>query len=88
MNVKQAVGVARKYVEELFAEEQIMNVGLEEIDAEEEGFWKITIGFSRPWNANFSNLLSGDKTRIYKVVLVRDSDGEILSVKNRVFTAE
>ena len=37
MNVKQAVGVARKYVEELFAEERIMNVGLEEIDAEEEG---------------------------------------------------
>ena len=88
MDVKQAVEVARKYVEDLFAEEQIMNVALEEIDAEEVGFWRITIGFSRPWNSNFSSLLSSEKSRTYKVVLVRDSDGQILSVKNRVFAAE
>ena len=56
MNVKQAVEVARKYVEDLFSEEQIMDVALEEIDAEEEGFWRITIGFSRPCNASFSSL--------------------------------
>ncbi len=88
MNVKQAVEVARKYVEDLFAEEQIMNVALEEIDAEEEGFWRITIGFSRPLNTNFSSLLGVEKSRTYKVVLVRDSDGQILSVKNRVFAVE
>ena len=88
MDVKQAVEVARKYVEELFGEEQIMNVGLEEIDAEEEGFWRITIGFSRPWNTKLRGLLSDEKSRTYKVVLVRDSDGQILSVKNRVFAAE
>lgn len=88
MNVKQAVEVARKYVKDLFAEEQIMNVTLEEVDAEEEGYWRITIGFSRPFNSNLSSLLSGEKSRTYKVVLVRDSDGQILSVKSRVFAAE
>ena len=88
MDVKQAVEVARKYVEDLFAEEQIVNVALEEIDAEEEGFWRITIGFSRPLNANFNRLLSVERSRTYKVVLVRDSDGQILSVKNRIFAAE
>ena len=88
MDVKQAVEVARKYVEDLFAEEQIVNVALEEIDAEEEGFWRITIGFSRPLNANFNRLLSAERSRTYKVVLVRDSDGQILSVKNRIFAAE
>ena len=88
MDVKQAVEAARKYVEDLFAEEQIVNVALEEIDAEEEGFWRITIGFSRPLNANFNRLLSAERSRTYKVVLVRDSDGQILSVKNRTFAAE
>ena len=88
MDVKQAVEAARKYVEDLFAEEQIVNVALEEIDAEEERFWRITIGFSRPLNANFNRLLSAERSRTYKVVLVRDSDGQILSVKNRIFAAE
>ena len=88
MDVKQAVEIARKYVEELFAEEQIMNVKLEEIDAEELGYWRITIGFSRPLITNFSSLLGSEKSRTYKVVLVRDRDGQVLSVKNRVFAAE
>ena len=88
MDVKQAVQVAKKYVHELFKEEEIGNLALEEIDAEKEGFWRITIGFSRPWNRHIGTFFSGEQTRAYKVVLVRDSDGYVLSVKNRVFSEE
>ena len=88
MNVKQAVEVAKKYIQELFGEEEIGNLALEEIDAEKEGFWRITIGFSRPWNRRIGSILGGEQSRAYKVVLVRDSDGHVLSVRNRVFSEE
>ena len=51
MDVKEAVRTAKEYLAELFAEETITDVGLEEVvfdDASNE--WNITIGFSRPWS--------------------------------------
>ena len=51
MEVKQAVTMAKRYVIDLFEAEQITNVGLEEIEFDEmSNCWKVTIGFSRPWD--------------------------------------
>ena len=82
MNVKKAVAIAKEHIEELFGEENILNLGLEEVELDEEGFWRITIGFSRPWNRNVGSALSRENSRSYKIVLLRDLDGEILSVKD------
>ena len=50
MNVKEAAKLAKEYVADLFADEGIANVGLEEIQLGSDGhFWKVTVGFSRPW---------------------------------------
>lgn len=82
MDVKLAVVIAKEHIAELFAEEEILNMGLEEVELDEEGFWRITIGFSRPWNRNVGSVLSGENSRSYKIVVLSDKDGHVLSVKD------
>ena len=51
MHVKDAARMAKTYLTDLFADEQIMNVGLEEVEFDGmKSAWRITIGFSRPWD--------------------------------------
>ena len=82
MDVKQAVQVAKDQIIILFGEEEIMNVGLEEVELDDEGHWRITIGFSRPWDRNVGSVLSGGNSRSYKMIVIRDEDGRFLSVKD------
>lgn len=81
MGPREAVQVAKKQVVELFEDEGITNVGLEEIDSE-GNWWKITIGFSRKWDMNVGSVLVGSG-RAYKVIKINKGDGQILSVKDR-----
>ena len=83
MDVKEAVQVAKSYVIELFAEEGIVDVGLEEVDIELSDTWVVTIGFSRPWNRNIGSVLGGRPSRSYKAIRIQDGDGKVLSVKDR-----
>jgi len=88
MDVKEAVKRAKNYVAEIFEDEGLSNLGLEEIEHDDQsGTWNVTLGFSRPWNTtrNALTALTGDLAarRTYKVVRVRDVDGEILSVVRR-----
>ncbi|MDE0048448.1 MAG: hypothetical protein OXO52_01580 [Rhodospirillales bacterium] len=82
MNVKEAVAIAKEHIEELFGEEDILNLGLEEVELDEEGFWRITIGFSRPWNRNVGSVLAGENSRSYKIVVLSNRDGDVRSVKD------
>ena len=51
MDVQEAVRLAKDYVLRIYAEEIITNVGLEEIKLDDRSdVWRITIGFSRPWD--------------------------------------
>ena len=82
MDVKEVVQMAKDYVAELFGDEDIIHVGLEEVDFDQSDNWAVTIGFSRPWNRNIGSVLGGQTSRSYKVVRIRDEDGKVLSVKD------
>lgn len=88
MDVKEAVRLAKQYVIELFAEETIINVGLEEVKFDEAtNTWSVTIGFSRPWDQPQSPIaaISGHMLypkRSYKVILISDDNAKVISVKN------
>lgn len=96
MKVQEAVAKAKKYVREVYADEKIRFVGLEEVEWNDDG-WRITIGFSRPWDMPPKNVLAETtkpsltryppsrppEPRTYKIVVVRDSDGEVLAIKHR-----
>jgi len=90
MELKEAVRTAKTYILDLYAEEQISEVGLEEIEFDEgRGRWNITIGFRRPGvtttaNGDFLAILRQQEKRSYKVVQLRDADGALLSVKDRL----
>ncbi len=86
MEVKEAVASAKAYVNELFAPEKIENIGLEEFEFDRRHRqWRITVGFSRPWQAGgaLSVATGMPRPRSYKVVTVSDSDGTVTSIKDR-----
>ena len=83
MDVKQAVQTAKEHVAHLFADEPIMNVGLEEVEFHElDKVWAITVGFSRSWGGVGDILLP----RTYKIVRIQDESGRVESVKHRDVT--
>uniref|UniRef100_UPI004056B7CA hypothetical protein n=1 Tax=Candidatus Electronema sp. TaxID=2698783 RepID=UPI004056B7CA len=87
MDVKEAVKLAKQYVLDLFAEEKINDLGLEEVEFY-AGEWLITLGFSRPWDEKhnaFTALSMGPVSlhRSYKIVHIDDKAGQVKSVKHR-----
>lgn len=94
MKARDAIGIAKRYLSEVFDEENILNLGLEEIEYDEaQKTWNVTLGFSRPWNQqrNVLSALVQDEhsslRRDYRVVRVRESDGEVTSIKLREMAA-
>jgi hypothetical protein len=90
MNVKDAVKLAMEYVADLFEDEKIENLGLEEVEYDDDNhYWQVTIGFSRPWDYSrnaFAALASaGGNTprRTYKLITINAQTKEVLSIKNR-----
>jgi hypothetical protein len=94
MQVKEAISLAKQYVLDVFTDEKIDNVGLEEVEFDGKlGIWSITIGFSRPWeeaSGTFGARLAGfvPRRRDYKVVRIADADRRMISVKNRDLVSE
>ena len=90
MDVKEASRRAKEYVIDLFDGDGLSNVGLEEIEFDDlSRHWKITIGFSRPWDTkNTLTAALGERRpeRSYKVVRI-DDHGDVKSVTDRVLPA-
>jgi hypothetical protein len=89
MDVKEAIALAKGYVSDIFSGESISGLGLEEVEYDDyDNQWKITIGFNR------SNIMpktvienvTGNAVarRDYKVITIKDQDGKVVSMKNRL----
>ncbi|MER2519412.1 MAG: hypothetical protein ABTQ34_01850 [Bdellovibrionales bacterium] len=100
MDVQSVVSLAKKHIGMLFADENVTNLGLEEVTFnEQDKVWMVTLGFSRPWDkpvdvteANplgiIAQMQQGSQRynrRDYKTIRVQDEDGKILSVTSREF---
>lgn len=88
MDVKEAIKRAKTYVAETFSDENIVNIGLEEVRRNEDGrHWLITVGFSRvePMvkTATVLGYHNPDLPRVYKVVTLSNQDGDMISITNR-----
>ncbi len=84
MDAKTAVAAAKNAVAEYFGEEGPTNIGLEELEFDEASDrWLITVGFTRSWDARHGiGALADALRRTYKVVVI-DSNGKAVSIKNR-----
>jgi hypothetical protein len=48
-SIKEAVALAKAHIVDLFSDENISQIGLEEVEFDSEAReWKVTIGFARP----------------------------------------
>ena len=89
MDVKAAVRLAKTYVADLFAEDGIRDVGLEEVEFDDAAAeWHVTIGFARSFPFDPENPLSPRLSgpRDYKVVTIAP-DARVKSVKQRMFAS-
>jgi hypothetical protein len=90
IDAKTAVGNAVAYVSDMYKDEHITDVLLEEIEMNEaETAWRVTVGFTRVMPMN--PLLAGDLAkmfslkgdRLYKVIEVDAVNGAVRSMKIR-----
>ena len=84
MDVKQAVKIAKTKIADLFADEEIEDIGLEAVEFDDSvGVWIVTIGFSRPWdqkNTLTAALGEGRPGRSYKILQIADTDGRMVAL--------
>ncbi len=92
MEVKEAVRQAKRYVSDLFADEKITGIALEEVDFDHDSnAWRITIGFMHPShgetviNARIISPWLRPLERSYKVVHINDETGQVESMSDRFF---
>jgi hypothetical protein len=88
MDVKEAVATAKKYLADVFAQEGISNLGLEEVEFDDQlREWRVTLGFLRSWDSNnpLANVigLRSNLPRSYKVVHIPENTTRVPSIKNR-----
>lgn len=89
MNAKDAARLAVDHIVDLFESEKLSNVGLEEVELNDDtGHWTVTVGFSRPWDYPRNALLNITQQepppkRAYKIVTIEDASRAVLAIKNR-----
>lgn len=86
MDVKEAVRTAKHWVLDVLDDEKPANLGLEEVEFDDSaGQWKITVGFSRPWNS-FSGPLAPmvqPQPRSYRTIIIDDRNGEVKGMRRK-----
>lgn len=93
MRVDEAVAKAKAFIREVFADEEVSQIRLEEVEFDDnENVWLVTLGLMRPVVNRLDRLPSfvseSPLKRSYKVVKVADEGGAIPSVKIRELHGE
>lgn len=88
MKANEAIYRAKEQLKSYFEGEKISNLGLEEVDfSDADREWRITLGFSRPWDSEkgiLADMVRPKPNRVYKIVHIPENDDTgILRVTNR-----
>jgi len=85
---KEAIRIAKEYIADVFSDERISQLGLEELK-HNQGGWDVTLGFKRVWSVEDSSppmrLFTTPSKRVYKTIQI-DEDGSITGLIHRDFT--
>lgn len=96
MEVQDAIRTAKTVVANLFESEGATNIGLEELEYDDENdAWNVTVGFSRLWDRPSLGVVEAVRVagagidprptprRTYKIVSLAKDDGKLISITNR-----
>ena len=87
MDVKEAARIAREHIIDLFADEEVSGIGLEEaVRDQETDQWRVTFGFNRPWEqpGTLGARLGMKAPRAYKVVHIDNDAGRVVALTDRI----
>ena len=96
MEIRDAVQAGKQYLANVFADEDISNTRLEEVEySNADEAWKVTFSFLRPTGTMTSTELlmpaglrpGRNVKRDYKVVTIDNQSGQATSVKHRALDA-
>jgi hypothetical protein len=90
MGVKDAIAKAKAYIRDIYADEQVTALTLEEVEHDPStGAWIVTIGFSRPWSSPrtivqeaLENTAAVTILKRANKVVTMSEDGTVISMKN------
>lgn len=87
IDVRQAVQKASEYLVTIFADRQVRNVQVEEVERSEDSrHWFVTLGYADPAGgplAEIAATMGDSRNRKYKVFKIDADSGECLSMKIR-----
>jgi hypothetical protein len=84
VDAKAAAATAVTALQELYADEQLKNIRLEEIWlSDDEKYWYITVGYDSPFSARDPLAALRQPAREYKLFKVRVEDGRVMEMKVR-----
>lgn len=89
IGVKEAAAAAERYARELYSDQEIRYLRLEEVEMSNDGrFWNITLGWTEPEPTRLPAALSSvavlhSPQRVYKIFRVDAEKGEVRSMKIR-----
>jgi hypothetical protein len=83
-DVKAAATTAITYFKDLYSDEQLKNIRLEEVwMSDDEKYWYVTVGYDSPASARDPLAALRQPAREYKLLKVRVEDGRVMEVKVR-----
>jgi hypothetical protein len=90
MGVKDAIAKAKAYICDIYADEQVTALTLEEVEHDPStGAWIVTIGFPRPWSSPrtivqeaLENTAAVTILKRANKVVTMSEDGTVISMKN------
>ncbi|MFO1187482.1 MAG: hypothetical protein U1E87_08560 [Alphaproteobacteria bacterium] len=87
MKAKDAVQIAKAYLADLFKDEKLRAISLEEVEFD-GGKWRVTLTLVRetlfPRTSPVASILYPEFDRQRKIVTVSDVDGTVLSVRDQL----
>ncbi|WP_027882179.1 hypothetical protein [Meiothermus rufus] len=84
IDAKEAVKIATEYIQTLFAERQIPELRLEEVELSPDNqFWEVTLSFVVREPTAYLSLGEAARTREYKVFRINAETGQVQSMKIR-----
>lgn len=86
LGLQEAVQRATEILEELYPNQELKHVLLEEIELSVNGTWYVTVGFARPGTLASAGVLAGPSSanRVYKEIRINAQTGEFEGMKDRL----
>jgi len=83
IEVKEAVARALEFLGDIYANEKLKDVRLEEVERDDRApYWFVTLSYLKESTpSNVAAAISGSSGREYKVIKLNSENGEVVSMK-------